>query len=49
MTSRLAREETPISTPAEGAPKGVFLQLGAFANQDNAENLKNHLGRARPA
>lgn len=27
------------------APKGIYLQLGAFANVDNAENLKNHLAR----
>ena len=26
-------------------PKGTYLQLGAFANADNAENLKNHLTR----
>ena len=31
--------------PDEMAPKGIYLQLGAFANLDNAENLKNHLGR----
>ena len=31
--------------PDEIAPKGIYLQLGAFANLDNAENLKNHLGR----
>jgi len=29
----------------EIAPKGIYLQLGAFANLDNAENLRNHLGR----
>lgn len=25
--------------------RGVFLQLGAFSNPDNAENLKSRLGR----
>jgi len=25
--------------------RGIFLQLGAFANADNAENLRNHLTR----
>jgi rare lipoprotein A len=26
-------------------PKGTYLQLGAFSNPDNAENLKSHLSR----
>lgn len=34
--------QTPASSPLG---KGIFLQLGAFANADNAENLKNHLAR----
>lgn len=29
----------------EATPQGIYLQLGAFANLDNAENLKNHLSR----
>lgn len=33
----------PATAPAV-ATKGVYLQLGAFANADNAENLKNRLG-----
>lgn len=38
LMKRLEREER------QAAPqKGIFLQLGAFANADNAENLKNHL------
>ena len=24
---------------------GVYLQLGAFSNPDNAENMRNHLAR----
>ena len=41
-----------VSQPAERntitsntAQKGIFLQLGAFSNADNADNLKNHLVR----
>ena len=48
----MAQEEKPVQTaavaPANGngpLPAGVYLQLGAFANADNADNLKNHLGR----
>ena len=26
-------------------PAGVYLQLGAFANRDNADNLRNHLAQ----
>jgi rare lipoprotein A len=33
------------TTTEDLAPKGIYLQLGAFANLDNAENLKNHLSR----
>ena len=28
-----------------GMAKGVYLQLGAFSNAENAETLKNHLAR----
>ena len=48
LARRLAREEQPVQAAADnGAPalRGVFLQLGAFANADNAENLRNHLLR----
>jgi len=52
LARRMALEERPVqSAPptalnADGeAPKGIYLQLGAFANADNAENLKNHLTR----
>ena len=53
MAEQLAKEEAPLQTIAavSSAPassdvaKGVYLQLGAFANADNAENLKNHLTR----
>ena len=50
LSRQMAIEEQPpraaakISTPGEtGAIKGIYLQLGAFSSQDNAENLKNHL------
>jgi len=45
--------EKPATLPASSAaaprsaeaPAGVYLQLGAFGNPDNAENLKLHLAR----
>ncbi|MDR1887897.1 MAG: septal ring lytic transglycosylase RlpA family protein [Zoogloeaceae bacterium] len=40
LALRLQREEAAAATE-----HGVFLQLGAFANPENAENLKNHLAR----
>ncbi len=51
LGQRLAREEAPVQTLLSGStsetvlPKGVYLQLGAFGNADNAENLRNHLSR----
>ena len=52
LTQRMAQEEKPVQTATVVAangngplPAGVYLQLGAFANADNADNLKNHLGR----
>jgi len=52
IAQRMAIEERPVQS-AEMAgmsgdstvPKGIYLQLGAFASADNAENLKNHLTR----
>ena len=44
FTEKLAREEK--SPPSSGLPgRGIFLQLGAFANEENAENLRDHLAR----
>lgn len=41
--------QAPVAEPEKPAPEvlphGVYLQLGAFANRDNAENLRNHLLR----
>lgn len=52
LAGRMALEERAVQNapPTEtqgttGPAKGIFLQLGAFANADNAENLKNHLSR----
>ncbi len=53
LARRMALEEQPVQTAAmagmgsdNGTAKGgVYLQLGAFGNADNAENLKNHLTR----
>ncbi len=52
LARRMALEERPVQTAAmagmggdAGAAKGVYLQLGAFSNADNAETLKNHLTR----
>jgi rare lipoprotein A len=53
LSRRMAKEEQPVQTVVSTSPgsgnatpgKGVYLQLGAFANADNAENLKNHLLR----
>ena len=43
LMKRLALEERPVQQAPVGAQKGIFLQLGAFANADNAESLKSHL------
>jgi rare lipoprotein A len=53
LARRLALEERPEQTVKPGAiagdpgagDRGVFLQLGAFGNLDNAETLRNHLSR----
>ncbi|MGE5472247.1 MAG: septal ring lytic transglycosylase RlpA family protein [Bacteroidota bacterium] len=43
---RLVQAASPTPTPGDAVvAKGVYLQLGAFANADNAESLKNHLLR----
>ena len=52
LARRMALEERPVQTAAmagmsgdSNIPKGIYLQLGAFSNADNAESLKNHLLR----
>lgn len=45
LANRLAMEETPASSTDASPERGIYLQLGAFSNADNAENLKNHLVR----
>jgi rare lipoprotein A len=47
-TTEMSAQSTSAGASAApgGEPvKGVYLQLGAFANADNAENFKNHLSR----
>jgi len=44
-TSTAAEKQLASSLPQERDSRGVFLQLGAFGNSDNAENLKSRLGR----
>ncbi|MDR0777177.1 MAG: septal ring lytic transglycosylase RlpA family protein [Azonexus sp.] len=44
--ARLAlRDEAPVAANGDDNRPGIYLQLGAFANPDNAENLRNHLTR----
>lgn len=45
-------DDAPASNPPAAAsaaetaiPRGIYLQLGAFSNADNAESLKSHLAR----
>ncbi len=52
LAKRMALEERPVQTAAmagmsgdAGATGGIWLQLGAFASADNAENMRNHLAR----
>lgn len=42
LATRMAVEQQPLQNAKQA---GIYLQLGAFANADNAENLKNHLTR----
>ncbi|WP_319242256.1 septal ring lytic transglycosylase RlpA family protein [uncultured Propionivibrio sp.] len=45
LASRLAAEPaTPAARPTTLAA-GVYLQLGAFSNNDNAESLRTHIAR----
>lgn len=43
MSGELGRQLQRQDSPPPA--KGIYLQLGAFSNADNAENLKNHLAR----
>lgn len=52
LAKRMALEEQPVQTAVMAGmsgdtdiQKGIYLQLGAFSNVENAENLKNHLLR----
>lgn len=37
--------QQPDTSMDKDFPPGVYLQLGAFSNRDNADNLRNHLAR----
>ncbi|MFZ4535870.1 septal ring lytic transglycosylase RlpA family protein [Propionivibrio sp.] len=43
--TNLASPTPTASVPAIASQKGVYLQLGAFSNADNAESLRSHLSR----
>ena len=52
LARRMALEERPVQTAAMAGMSGdagtggsIWLQLGAFASADNAENMRNHLAR----
>jgi len=46
FAAKLAASEQTVSTPLPPpGQSGIFLQLGAFSNADNAENLRSHLSR----
>lgn len=45
QNTTLPRAQTAGLLPEIRESRGIFLQLGAFSNADNAENLKAHLGR----
>ena len=52
LATKLALSDTATPSPAavpttqaQPLQKGIFLQLGAFSNADNAENLRLHLAR----
>jgi rare lipoprotein A len=44
-TASLSEKQLATSLPEERDSRGIFLQLGAFGNSDNAENLKSRLVR----
>ena len=52
IAKRAGNQVQPVAAPVAAStvvetnpPKGTYLQLGAFSNVDNAENLRNHLSR----
>ena len=38
-------DAAPAATTAAAPPSGIYLQLGAFSSNDNAESLRAHLAR----
>lgn len=45
LAATLADRETLTPTPTPPVRNGIFLQLGAFSNADNADSLRSHLSR----
>ncbi|MEI7429397.1 MAG: septal ring lytic transglycosylase RlpA family protein [Betaproteobacteria bacterium] len=46
LAAKLALTEQAVSTPPPSPVQtGIFLQLGAFSNADNAASLRSHLSR----
>lgn len=45
LAAALAVSESTLAAPTPLVRKGIFLQLGAFSNADNAESLRSHLSR----
>jgi rare lipoprotein A len=45
LAAALADSETQLAAPTPLVRKGIFIQLGAFSNADNAESLRLHLSR----
>jgi rare lipoprotein A len=45
LIAQTAPREEPARLPETQDARGFYLQLGAFSNRDNAENLKSRLGR----
>ena len=45
LAARLSAEAAAPVRPTASTPAGVYLQLGAFSSNDNAESLRSHLLR----
>ncbi|MBI4998527.1 MAG: septal ring lytic transglycosylase RlpA family protein [Rhodocyclales bacterium] len=45
LRSLAAADQPRRTLPEVAEPQGIYLQLGAFSNADNADNLRNQLAR----